>query len=276
MRKHDRHRLSPSGNLPPGAVDQTGAMSSGPLDGCVVGITADRRWAEQADLLRRRGAQVLHGPSIATAFLSDDERLKAVTVELIERPPRYLAATTGIGMRAWFEAAGGWGLAGALSGALSQTLVVARGPKSAAAVQAVGLEVWRSATSEQMDEVVGLLLAEPLAGARVAVQLYGMPAPGPVAALSESGAEVIEVAVYQWRTPDDPGPAIALAEAAIDGRLCAVTFTAAPAVTNLFALAATRNLDQQLLDAFNQDRVIAACVGPVSRGEPPKSASFPP
>lgn len=238
-------------------------MSLESLDGFVVGITADRRWAEQAELLRRRGAAVMHGPSIATAFLSDDESLRAVTVDLIERPPRYLAATTGIGVRAWFEAARGWGLADALTDALGTAHVVARGPKSAAAVQAVGLTVWRSAASEQMAEVLSHLLAEPLAGARVAVQLYGMPAPGAIAALTAAGAEVTEVAVYQWRTPDDPGPAIELAGAAIDGRLHAVTFTAAPAVTNLFALAATKGIDGQLLEAFNHDRVIAACVGPV-------------
>jgi hypothetical protein len=60
-----------------------------PLEGFVVGITADRRWAEQADLLGRRGAEVIHGPSIATAFLADDATLRTATVDLIEQPPDY-------------------------------------------------------------------------------------------------------------------------------------------------------------------------------------------
>lgn len=50
-------------------------MSEGPLDGFVVGVTADRRASEQAELLRRRGADVMHGPAIATAYLSCDEAL---------------------------------------------------------------------------------------------------------------------------------------------------------------------------------------------------------
>lgn len=238
-------------------------MQQDSLDGFVVGVTADRRASEQAELLRRRGAEVVHGASIATAYLSCDADLREATVRLIEEPPDYLAATTGIGIRAWFEAAQSWGLADALTGALATTAIVARGPKAAGAVRAAGLAIWRSAANEQMDQVLEHLAGEPLGGARVAVQLYGMPAPELTSALSGAGAHVIEVPVYQWRTPDDPAPALRLAHAAIDGRLHAVTFTAAPAVVNLFALAAGAGLDGALRAAFNERKVVAACVGPV-------------
>lgn len=240
-----------------------GWMSTGPLDGFVVGVTADRRSPEQAELLRRRGAEVLHGPSIATAYLASDDALRAATVAIVEHPPQYLAATTGIGIRAWFEAAQCWGLGDALLDALGATRIVARGPKAAGTVQAAGLTVWRSAANEQMDQLLAHLLAEPLDGARVAVQLYGTSAPEITGALRAAGAEVLEVPVYQWRTPDDPGPALRLVQSAIDGRLHAVTFTAAPAVTNLFALAAEAGVDDALRDAFNRRGVVAACVGPV-------------
>lgn len=238
-------------------------MSDGPLDGFVVGVTADRRASEQGELLRRRGAEVILGPSIETAYLADDNALRATTLALIEEPPHYLAATTGIGMRAWFEAAQAWGLCDALLDALADTRIVARGPKAAGAAQAAGLAVWRSAANEQMDQLVDHLLDHPLAGARVAVQLYGTPAPEFIGGLTAAGATVVEVPVYRWRTPEDPAPALRLARAAIDGRLHAVTFTAAPAVTNLFALAAGAGIAGALRDAFNRDAVVAACVGPV-------------
>ncbi len=108
----------------------------------MVGITADRRWEEQAELLRRRGASVVHGPSISTLYLASDPHLEEATLDVIETPPDYLVATTGIGMRAWLEAAAAWGLADRLDEALVGTRIVARGPKSAAAVQAGGLPVW--------------------------------------------------------------------------------------------------------------------------------------
>ena len=238
-------------------------MSNGPLDGFVVGVTADRRASEQAELLRRRGAEVLLGPTIATAYLASDDALRAATAALIAAPPEYLAATTGIGIRAWFEAAQVWGLGDPLLDALVATRIVARGPKAAGAVQAAGLEVWRTAANEQMDQLLAHLLAEDLRGACVAVQLYGMPAPEFVGALASAGAEVLEIPVYQWRSPDDPAPALRLVQAAIDGRVHAVTFTAAPAVGNLFSLAAGAGLDGPLRDAFNRSGVVAACVGPV-------------
>lgn len=238
-------------------------MSDGRLDGFVVGVTADRRASEQAELLRRRGAGVILGPSIETAYLASDDALRAATLALVERPPHYLAATTGIGIRAWFEAAQVWGLGDALVDAFRDTRIVARGPKAAGAVQAAGLEVWRSAANEQMDQLLGHLLAEELKGACVAVQLYGMPAPEITTALAGAGAEVLEVPVYQWRAPADPGPALRLAQAAIDGRVHAVTFTAAPAVANFFTLATEAGVDESLRAAFNRRGVVAACVGPV-------------
>ena len=73
---------------------------------------------------------------------------------------------------------------------------------------------------------------------------------------------MLEIPVYQWRTPDNPTPAVRLAQAAIDGRLHAVTFTAAPAVTNLFALASEAGIEDELRAAFNEQGVVAACVGP--------------
>ena len=65
-----------------------------PLEGYTVGITADRRAGEQAELLRRRGARVVDGPTIATAYLGSDERLRLATEQLIafEGPSSALSA----------------------------------------------------------------------------------------------------------------------------------------------------------------------------------------
>lgn len=233
-----------------------------PLEGFVVGITADRRWEEQAELLERRGAAILHGPTMTTAYLASDEELRRATMAVIADPPEYLVATTGIGIRAWMETSAAWGLADRLAAALATTRVVARGPKAAAAVQAAGLELWARSSTERMDDIFGLLLAEPLAGSRVAIQEYGMASPELGKALTAAGANVVDVPVYRWRLPTDPGPALRLVEAACEGRVDALTFTSAPAVHNLFAIAATRQADDDLRVAFNAG-VVAACVGPV-------------
>ena len=233
-----------------------------PLEGFLVGITANRRWQEQAELLERRGASVLHGPSITTLYLDCDEELRRMTRTVIAEPPDYLVATTGIGMRAWMETAAAWGLGEDLVRALSSSKIVARGPKSAGAVQAAALTVWARSSTERMDDVVAILLAEPLAGCRVVVQQYGMETPELRTVLTGAGATVVEVPVYRWRLPEDTGPAQRLIEAVCEDRVDAVTFTSAPAVHNLFAIAGRMEADDDLRRAFN-DRVIAACVGPV-------------
>src|SRR5438552_4752143 len=122
----------------------------GELAGRLIGITADRRWEEQADLFRRRGATVHHGPTIATRLLHQDDRLRAVTADLVDRGPAYLAATTGMGIRAWLKAARAWGLEQDLLEVLARARVVARGPKAAAAVTDAGLSVWARARTERM------------------------------------------------------------------------------------------------------------------------------
>ncbi|MEO7837639.1 MAG: uroporphyrinogen-III synthase [Acidimicrobiales bacterium] len=240
-------------------------MALQPLEGYVVGITADRRWSEQAELLKRRGAGVLHGPTISTLYLADDEALRAATVSLVESPPAYLVATTGVGIRAWLEAAHTWDLGERLAASLAQARIVARGPKAAGAVQSAGLMVWQRSPTERLPEILDILRAEHLAGRRVAVQEFGAESPEITTALAAEGAEVVSVPVYRWRLPEDDGPARRLVEAACARRADAVTFTSAPAVRNLFEIAARTGAGDELRRAFN-DSVVAACVGPVCGG----------
>ena len=72
--------------------------------------------------------------------------------------------------------------------------------------------------------------------------------------------------IYRWIVPDDVAPALRLIDAIASKRLHAVTFTSAPAVRNLFALAALHGLDSTICSAFNES-VVAACVGPVCSGQ---------
>lgn len=233
------------------------------LEGFVIGVTADRRWTEQAELLQRRGASVLHGPAIRTEYLASDEALRSATLSVIATRPDYLVATTGIGVRAWFEAAQAWGIAEDLVAALEATRVVARGPKASAAAYTAGLEVWESPATERLDDVMDRLVAEGVAGRTVAFQHYGERNGAAVSTLEAHGASVIEVPIYRWQRPDDDSAARRLVDAVCDGHVDAVTFTSAPAVHNFMAVARDQNREAELLDAFNRGSVVAACIGPV-------------
>lgn len=218
---------------------------------------------EQAELLQRRGAVVMHGPTIKTEYLASDSELRAATHAVIATRPDYLVATTGIGVRAWLEAAQAWGLAESLMDALGETRVAARGPKASAAAHTAGLPVWLSPSSERLDDVVASLLAEGMKGRTVAFQHYGERNASAVAALEAAGASVVEVPIYRWQRPDDTSAALRLVDSVCAGAVDAVTFTSAPAVSNLMSVARDAGRDDELRTAFNERGVIAACIGPV-------------
>lgn len=233
------------------------------LSGFTVGITADRRWDEQAALFERRGATVMHGPSIRTLPLRSDQPLLDATTRIIERPPDMVIANTGLGVRSWFGAADSWGLGPQLHRALAASRIIARGPKASGAVHSLGLEVEARADNERLSEAIDLVLARITPGGTVAVQLDGSGTAPDVARLDAAGVTVIAVPVYEWTMPDDDRPALKLIRALIAGRVHAVTFTTGPSVRNFVAIAAEHDLDQALTDTLRDPRLVVGCVGPV-------------
>lgn len=231
----------------------------------VVGITADRRWHEQADLFRRRGIEVVHGPTMRTLDLAGDAALRSVTEALVASPPAWLVATTGMGMRQWFEAAEGWGLRADLLASLAQATVVARGAKASSALRQAGLDVAWRAPGESMAEVVEHLRAAEagVGSSTVAMQLFDPDDHPSTAAVRALAGRVVEVPVYRWMLPDDQGPAERLIAGVLDGSIAAVTFTSQPAVRFLFSIAERLGHRDALVSWANDGRVHLVCIGAV-------------
>lgn len=235
------------------------------LGGFTVGITADRRSEDQAVMFRRLGAEVIQGPTMRTMQVADEEALRQITLELVARPPDYLVANTGLGIRTWFAAAAAWGLEEDLRRSLSEATIVARGPKSAGALTSAKLKIaWRS-PSEQLSDVATHLTEKDITGKRIAFQLHGDDREPITAALESAGAQVIQVPVYRWLLPDESqsGAAQLLIRLCCEGKVDAVTFTAGPQVRQMLELAEVDGRASQLLDAFNDRKPLAACIGPV-------------
>jgi uroporphyrinogen-III synthase len=233
----------------------------GSLVGFTIGITADRRAHEQAVLLERRGARVVHGPTISTLPLCDEPAIERATRDVLTAPPDVVVLTTGVGVRGWFAAAASLGLDGALLEALSGATVLARGAKAAGAAATIGLYAsWRAPTERSADVIEHL---GNVAGRRIAVQRDGANDAPLADALRAQGADVVDAAIYRWEVPEDTGPATRLVELVCDGAIDAVTFTSAPAVSNLFAIARSADRHVDLHRAFTDGGVRGVCVGPV-------------
>jgi uroporphyrinogen-III synthase len=238
-------------------------VSKDTLDGFVVAVTAGRRAGEQAELLRRRGAHVVLAPTITTSYLGDDDRLRAATQEVIAQRPAVVVAMTGIGLRAWIESAQAWCLDDALLDALAHSRLVARGPKAAGAVQAMGLPLWATSGDETMAGVERILSTALSSGHVVAVQCDGEERHGLERMSGTAGALLLEIPVYRWEIPRDPAAAARAIEAALDGQIDAFTFTSAPAVRHLFRIAEDQLGAGAALSRAFDERIVAACVGPV-------------
>ncbi len=234
------------------------------LAGLTVGVTADRRSGEQAQMLAQRGARVVCAPVLRTAPIDDDTQALAATLNLVATPPDVVIASTALGVRTWWALADAWGLTEGLTRVIGRSYVAARGPKAAGALAAVGLEAaWRAPTAT-LAEVVGHVVDRGVANRRVALLCDGGGPGGSATVLRTAGAEVFEIKTYRWDLPEDRDPARRLVGAICDGRVDAVTFTAAPAVDNLFAIATDDSRVEELRQAL-QDPTLAMCIGPVCR-----------
>src|SRR6187200_416793 len=236
---------------------------SGPvLAGCVIAVTADRRFKELAAALERRGATVEHAPALEVVPHLDDESLVESTRAILANPPDVVVATTGIGFRGWIEAADAVGLADELLDVLGAARLIARGPKARGAIEAAGLTADWVATSETAAEIQQFLLAEGVAGLRIAVQHHGSGADGLDEAFAEAGAIVAGVVVYSWG-PSDPDVLAASVRKTADGLVDAVVFTSAPGVVAWLAMAS----DEDLVAIRRHNlagRLVLATVGPVT------------
>jgi uroporphyrinogen-III synthase len=232
------------------------------LEGCTVWITADRRGEDQSVMFRRLGASVLLGPTMATVVGSDDELLRLRTLDLIDAPPDYVIANTGIGVRIWMSKAEEWEVGSDLKAALAGTRILSRGPKASGALSSAGLPMWWRARGETLDEVVDHLVAEGVSGARIAFQLHGDDGSEFVERLEQAGAEVTTIAPYRWTLPAEGNSAIDALAKCCDGAVDAVTFTAGPQVRNLMELAESEGRSSDLLAQLNGP-VVVGCIGPV-------------
>lgn len=239
-------------------------VDTGALSGFRVGVTAARKAEEQIKLLERRGAHVVWAPALSVdPNRVDAGALRAVTEQIIGQRVDMFLATTGIGTRAWFDAAEEWGLIEPLLATLGGAEILARGPKSVGALRRRGLrELW-APESEEFDDVLEHLRGRDLTGKRIVVQEHGQSLSMVAHALTRQGAEVINVIVYRVESAADPEPVFRLVETLADGELDAVTFTSAPAVAAFMQAAGSVGLRDEVVAAFQAD-VVAACVGPVT------------
>lgn len=239
------------------------AFRTDQLEGFRIAVTSDRRSEELIAAFERRGAEVVHAPTIRMTGVQDDEVLVAETHAITASPPDVLLATTSYGLRRWFDAADAAGLGDALMDSLGAVQILVRGPKARGAIRAVGLDDHGMSERETTASLVDAVLRQDVRGRTIAVQLHGLTDPVQLDRLRDAGARVLTVAPYRWTVHEDADRVHRMITAVCTGGIDAVTFTSAPAVDALFGIADATGRLAELQAALRGD-VLAAAVGPVT------------
>ena len=233
------------------------------LVGFRIGVTSDRRSEDLIDALERRGATVMHGPTLRIAHAHLDNPIIDDTKAIIEQRPDVLLATTAYGIRRWFEVADAAGIGDDLTESLEHARILVRGPKARGGIRAAGLNDSGMSEVETTESLVSKALAECEPGQTIAVQLHGKTDEPQLARLREKHT-VLTVAPYRWtRLGSNDEKVQRLIDAICARQLDAVTFTSAPAVDALLGAAESTGVLDALIDALRSD-VLAAAVGPVT------------
>jgi uroporphyrinogen-III synthase len=235
-------------------------MELQPLAGRTVAVPETRELEVFATLLERRGATVLRCPLVAIRDAPDPAPVLAFARALCADSFDDLILTTGEGLRR---------ILGCLErhepqlrepfvAALARLRKVTRGPKPARALRELGLHSDLAAAVPTTAGIIEALRAEPLAGRRVALQLYGTEPNAPlVAFLTAAGARVTSVAPYVYADAADDAAVTALLSRLATGGVDAIAFTSTPQVERLFAVAPAAEVAAALA------RTLVAAVGPV-------------
>ncbi|MBO0979076.1 uroporphyrinogen-III synthase [Microbacterium sp. SD291] len=234
------------------------------LAGCTIIVAADRRSADLATALERRGAVVHRAPALSIVPNADDAELLRRTRQLVAAPPDIVVVTTGVGFRGWMDAAHEHGLDERLDSALQDAQFIARGPKAHGAIQQAGFTADWVADSETSAEVGEYLLASGVDGKRIVVQHHGAGSDGLDELLSDAGADVLSVTVYRWGPPPDPEVVRRSTLQAGAGEVDAVLFTSAPGAASWIEVAEKAGALDGIRRRAESGRLLLASVGPIT------------
>jgi uroporphyrinogen-III synthase len=213
-----------------------------------------------ASLLERRGATVLRCPLVLIRDAPEPQPVLEFARALAQGSFDDLVLTTGEGLRrivSCIERHDPQLRAGFLA-ALAAVRKVTRGPKPARALRELSLRADLAALEPTTAGIIASLRDQPLAGRRVAVQLYGTEPNLPLIGFLEgAGASVTTVAPYVYADAADDQAVRALLTRLGTGTIDAIAFTSTPQVERLFALAPAGEVTAALA------RTLVAAVGPV-------------
>jgi uroporphyrinogen-III synthase len=259
-------------------------MPSG-FNGLSVLSLESRRSTELATLIERFGGRPISAPSIREVPLESQTDAIVFVDAVIDGQFDCAIFLTGVGARSLVSIADELGERGRFIEALSKLRIVVRGPKPLAVMREVGVPVWLVAGEpntwrEVLSAIDGAEAEFPIAGARVAVQEYGVSNDELLNELAGRRALITTVPIYRWELPEDLQPLRTAVDAILAGEIDVLLLTSGIQLAHLRKVAASMGKERPLEQALAG--TVIASIGPtcsqeIRRGglEPDVEASHP-
>lgn len=232
-----------------------------------------RRGAELAKLISNYGGEPVVAPAMREVPLESNTEALSFAEALLGGKFDIVIFLTGVGTRAVLSVAETKYRREDFIAALKRTKVVPRGPKPVAVLRELGVtptltvpepNTWRELL-QSLEDAEKSSTDFRLRGARAALQEYGVSNLELIAGLTERGAIVTRVPVYQWALPEDVGPLESAIHELVAGKIDAVLFTAGIQAAHLFQVAAEMKLEDAVRQGLR--RAIVAAIGPSTSEE---------
>lgn len=223
-----------------------------------------RMAVEMARLIGRYGGKPLVVPALREIPLEDNSAALEFGIRLMTGRIDMLILLTGAGTIALFDLLKMRYPWPSIVEALAQTAIVARGPKPAAVLRALGLQP--TATVPEPNTWVDVVRTVderlPVMGLRVAVQEYGIPNPVLLEALQRRGAAVFQVPIYKWTLPDDLVPLRQSIDNMIAGEVGVLLITNAVQVDHVMQVLELDGKVEPFRSALT--KMVVASIGPTA------------
>jgi uroporphyrinogen-III synthase len=223
-----------------------------------------RRSSEMRSLLERHGCMATIAPSMREVPLHDHAAVFHFLDELRAGRIQIVVFMTGVGAKALLEAIETRFSKDDFFRLLDGVTVVVRGPKPVAILREWGVRIdhrapepntWRELL-QMLDEFV------PVSGKTIAVQEYGVTNAEFYAALTERGATILTVPVYQWEFPEDPEPLRTAVHDTIAGKFDVLMLTSANQLHHVIKMADAEGVREAWLAAAS--KCVIASIGPTA------------
>jgi uroporphyrinogen-III synthase len=240
--------------------------SDRPLTG-ITALAFESRMADStAKLLQRQGARTISAPSMKEVPLENHSAVFDFADRLFAGKVDILLCMTGVGTDMLIKTLETRFDRSKIHNALSNILVVSRGPKPAKVLRKLEIPIaikvpepntWKELL-EALDEDVR---TSDLSGKGIAIQEYGESNEKLNEELEKRGAELLQTSIYRWALPDDLEPLENGIRAILNGETDIVLFTSKTQADHVTKVAEVIASGEKLREALNN--VMVASIGPV-------------